>query len=158
MCVCVSSLAAAVPDSAAASRAPPASLLPDRAIKHEQAAKGGDPLRAGGQVSLATLVCAGTTPPPPPPLQAPAHSSQGSSRASVNGELLLLLAACTSVCLQKQSRAVRLNTVAILREGARVQREEEVETQRLVGLEAGQTDGSDYLKWQEEVKQVSPAP
>ena len=97
-------------------------------------------------------------PPPPPPLQAPAHSSQGSSRASVNGELLLLLAACTSVCLQKQSRAVRLNTVAILREGARVQREEEVETQRLVGLEAGQTDGSDYLKWQEEVKQVSPAP
>lgn len=59
--------------------------------------------------------------------------------------------------LMKQSRAVRLNTVAILREGARVQREEEVETQRLVGLEAGQTDGSDYLKWQEEVKQREAA-
>ena len=43
---------------------------------------------------------------------------------------------------------------AILREGARVHKEEDALLKRLAGLEAGEKDDSDFLRWQEEVKQV----
>ena len=66
---------------------------------------------------------------------------------------------------------VKLNTAAILREGARIQKAEEEEMkrytiyavystsihtiQRLASLEAGGRDDSEFIKWQEEMKQVS---
>lgn len=73
-----------------------------------------------------------------------------------------------------------MNAAAILREGARVQKQEEEEDKRfrhsyaplaiqdcsftvmwlsfrLANLEAGQRDASDFIKWQEEMKQREAA-
>lgn len=47
-----------------------------------------------------------------------------------------------------------MNMAAILREGARVQKEEDILLKKMAGLEAGGKDDSDYLQWQEEMKQV----
>lgn len=55
--------------------------------------------------------------------------------------------------LQKESRPVKLNAAAILREGALVQRVEDEEERRLANLEAGERDGSEFTRWQEEMKQ-----
>jgi len=49
---------------------------------------------------------------------------------------------------------VKLNTAAILREGARIQRAEEEEVKKLASLEAGGRDDSEFLRWQEDMKQV----
>ncbi len=54
---------------------------------------------------------------------------------------------------QKESRPVKLNAAAILREGARVQRVEDEEERRLANLEAGEKNGSEFTRWQEEMKQ-----
>ena len=53
----------------------------------------------------------------------------------------------------KEKRPVKLNAAAILREGARVMKEEEEEERKLSSLEAGQKDDADFVKWQEEMKQ-----
>ncbi|KAL5470882.1 hypothetical protein EMCRGX_G028929 [Ephydatia muelleri] len=55
----------------------------------------------------------------------------------------------------KEKRPVKLNAAAILREGARVLKEEEEEERKLSSLEAGQKDDADFVKWQEEMKQAS---
>ena len=59
--------------------------------------------------------------------------------------------------LQKDSQPVKLNAAAILREGARVQREEDEEEKRLASLEAGERDASEFTRWQEEMKQKEMA-
>lgn len=51
------------------------------------------------------------------------------------------------------SMPVKLNTAAILREGARIQKVEEEEMKKLASLEAGGRDDSEFVKWQEEMKQ-----
>lgn len=48
---------------------------------------------------------------------------------------------------------MKLNAAAILREGARIQREEDEEEKKLASLEAGQGDSYEFTKWQEEMKQ-----
>ncbi|XP_065883356.1 cilia- and flagella-associated protein 99-like [Dysidea avara] len=48
---------------------------------------------------------------------------------------------------------VKLNTAAILREGARIQRAEEEEIKKLASLEAGGRDDSEFVRWQEDMKQ-----
>lgn len=57
----------------------------------------------------------------------------------------------------RESQPLKLNTAAILREGARIQKAEEEEEKRLAKLEAGQKDGSEFQKWQEEMKQKDTA-
>ncbi|XP_064382456.1 cilia- and flagella-associated protein 99-like isoform X1 [Halichondria panicea] len=57
----------------------------------------------------------------------------------------------------KEIRPVKLNAVAILREGARVQRVEDEEEKRLASLEAGEKDASEFTRWQEEMKQREAA-
>ncbi len=52
---------------------------------------------------------------------------------------------------------MKLNAVAILREGARVQRVEDEEEKRLASLEAGEKDASEFTRWQEEMKQREAA-
>ena len=82
--------------------------------------------------------------------------------------------------MQKGTKPIKLNAATILREGARVQKQEEEEDKRfpflpsslhlvlmitfffyhslrLASLEAGQRDASDYIKWQEEMKQRAAA-
>jgi hypothetical protein len=78
--------------------------------------------------------------------------------------------------MQKGTKPIKLNAAAILREGARVQKREEEEDKRflyipfnllvimtfypslrLASLEAGQRDASDYIKWQEEMRQRTAA-
>ena len=49
---------------------------------------------------------------------------------------------------------MKLNTAAILREGARIQRAEEEEIKKLASLEAGGRDDSEFVRWQEDMKQV----
>ena len=55
---------------------------------------------------------------------------------------------------QADSVAVKLNAAAILREGARIQKAEEEEIKKLASLEAGGRDDSEFLRWQEDMKQV----
>ncbi|XP_019859478.1 PREDICTED: cilia- and flagella-associated protein 99-like isoform X2 [Amphimedon queenslandica] len=57
----------------------------------------------------------------------------------------------------KEAPSLKLNTTAILREGARIQKLEEEEERRLAGLEAGERDTADYFKWQGEVKEETAA-
>jgi hypothetical protein len=54
----------------------------------------------------------------------------------------------------KEQRNTKLNTAAILREGARIQRVEEEEEKRLAYLVAGNRDDSEFIKRQEEMKQM----
>ena len=58
------------------------------------------------------------------------------------------------VYVQNDTVPVKMNAAAILREGARVQREEDEVLRKLAGLEAGEKDDSEYLQWQEQMKQV----
>ena len=60
----------------------------------------------------------------------------------------------TCFLTQHESVPIKMNMAAILREGARVHKEEDALLKRLAGLEAGEKDDSDFLRWQEEVKQV----
>ena len=56
--------------------------------------------------------------------------------------------------MKADSVPVKLNTAAILREGARIQRAEEEEVKKLASLEAGGRDDSEFVRWQEDMKQV----
>ncbi|XP_078588779.1 cilia- and flagella-associated protein 99-like [Branchiostoma floridae x Branchiostoma japonicum] len=48
---------------------------------------------------------------------------------------------------------IKLNTAAILREGALVQKKEEDELKKLLDLEAGAKDASEFLEWQQKMRQ-----
>lgn len=79
----------------------------------------------------------------------------------------------TCIPLQHERLPVKMNTTAVLREGARLHRAEEEEDRRLgtcidhvnklimlfshvrlADLEAGHKDSSEFLKWQRDMKQV----
>ncbi|KAI8486206.1 Cilia- and flagella-associated protein 99 [Branchiostoma belcheri] len=48
---------------------------------------------------------------------------------------------------------IKLNTAAILREGALVQKKEDHELKKLLDLEAGAKDASEFLEWQQKMRQ-----
>ena len=56
--------------------------------------------------------------------------------------------------MQNDTVPIKMNAAAILREGARVQREEDEVLRKLAGLEAGEKDDSEFLQWKEQMKQV----
>jgi hypothetical protein len=57
----------------------------------------------------------------------------------------------------QEGHSVKMNTTAVLREGARVQQELLQQEKRLANLEAGEKDDTEFMRWQEEMKQHEAA-
>ena len=110
---------------------------------------------------------------PPKPQPVPSTIVSVTSSLLVNSYLLTTQ---THTYTQGDSMPVKLNTAAILREGARIQKAEEEEIKkykhihtvnnspvymqitRLANLEAGGRDDSEFIRWQEGMKQVTMTP
>ncbi|CAI8002518.1 Cilia- and flagella-associated protein 99 [Geodia barretti] len=61
------------------------------------------------------------------------------------------------VSVLEEGPPVKMNTAAVLREGARVQNELLLQEKRLASLEAGEKDSGEFTRWQEDMKQREAA-
>jgi hypothetical protein len=61
------------------------------------------------------------------------------------------------VSVLEEGPPVKMNTAAVLREGARVQNELLLQEMRLASLEAGEKDSGEFTRWQEDMKQREAA-